>query len=67
MSGRLVPAYVSKAGWGVYSAYLEFLETDDPDVLADAVTELRDALLRDPSSAALDAPEDVLATYLAAS
>lgn len=62
MSGRLVPAYVERAGWKVWSAYQEFLDTDDFDRLRDAVGGLRDALLR--GQAVTLAPEDVLREWL---
>lgn len=61
---RLVPAYVEKAGWEVWEAYAEFLDTDDFDRLRDAVAGLRDALLR--GEAVTHAPDDVLAEYLGA-
>lgn len=63
MSVRLVPKYVSVAGWEVWNAYADFLDTDDLDRLRDAVAGLRDALLRDPATL-LDAPLDVVSEYM---
>ena len=60
---RLVPAYVERAGWEVWDAYQEFLDTDDFDRLRDAVGGLRDALLR--GQAVIHAPDDVLEEWLA--
>lgn len=62
MSTRIVPAYVEKAGWEVWSAYLAFLDDDDLDRLRDAVTALGEALLR--GQAIRYAPEDVLERWL---
>ena len=62
MSTRLVPAYVERAGWEVWEAYAEFLDSDDLDRLRDAVAGLRDALLR--GQAIRHAPADVLSDWL---
>lgn len=59
MSGRLVPLYVERAGWEVWRAYVEFLDSDDLDRLRDAVTALGAALVR--GDAITLAPDDVLA------
>ena len=64
MSTRLVPAYVECAGWEVWNAYQEFLDTDDFDRLRDSIAGLRDALLR--GRAVTYAPADVLIEWLAA-
>jgi hypothetical protein len=57
-----IPVFVHIAGWEVYAAYLEFLDTDDMDRLRDAITDLGDTLLRDPKSLAY-APESVVRKY----
>ncbi len=66
MSARMIPKYVSVAGWEVWDAYQEFLDTDDLDRLRDSVAGLRDALLRDPSTLK-EAPEQVVVEHLAVS
>ena len=61
---RLVPAYVEKPAWAVYDAYVQWLDDDDLDRLRDAVSDLRDALLR--ADAIAHAPDYVLAQWLGA-
>ena len=59
--GRLVPKYVERAAWGVYDAYVQWLDADDLDDLRDAVTALKLALFR--AHAIRDAPGYVLTEY----
>lgn len=61
MGGRLIPAYVSQAAWGAFAAWRQ----GDELALGDAMTELAEALSRDPLTL-LDAPSDLLDDYLAA-
>jgi len=58
-----IPVYVIRAGWHTIDAYREFLETDDLDELRVALTELGNALLRDPRSM-LYAPEPLVEAWL---
>lgn len=60
--GRLIPRYVSVAGWEVWKAYEAFLEEDDLGRLRDSVAGLRDALLRDQTTLR-EAPDEVLDEY----
>ncbi len=66
MGARLVPAYVERPAWAVYRAYCEMMSEDgndgDFDALRDALTELRDGLLR--GQAVAYAPDDVLDAWL---
>jgi hypothetical protein len=63
VSKRLVPAYVAKAGWGVVDAYNQWLDDDDLDTLRDAVIDLAEALVRDPSTLK-DAPDYIVERVL---
>ena len=57
-----IPVFVHKAGWNVVEGYRKFLDEDDMDALRDAITDLGNALLRDPKSIAY-APEAVVREY----
>jgi hypothetical protein len=59
VSTRKIPAYVEKPAWAVYDAYVQWLDDDDLDALRDAVTDLRDALVR--GDALMYAPKYALA------
>ncbi len=66
MARRLVPAYIEEPAWAVYRAYCEMMSEDgndgDFDALRDALTALRDGLLR--AQAIQFAPDEVLTAWL---
>jgi len=58
-----IPRFMLRAGWNVVEGYRRFLEDDDLGALRDSITELGQAMSRDPASV-LYAPEPLLLAWL---